>query len=438
MKKRLLAVVSAVMLSLSVPLPVSAETAENEDKDIMTVSVVDYDTGELILTDTDQEWAITLQAGFSVVYVLLPGVTDGEHTTWINLNAWSYGSLNPCEIDISYYGTVFSIEGFRVVDMYIPDGYFLPEDYLEMNYKESDTDHTDFPSDITVKLKKTTMGDVNDDGAFNVSDVVLLQKWLLAVPDTHLANWKAADFCEDDVLNVFDLCLMKRALIEQRQQRQITIEDIISLSKKGYDLTVADFAPFKGENIGSGLYVMKYEVAGREDQYYLLVGSDGSDKPDYAKLVNLEKDGKWDEIDIRSEEMQKAVEVYENWNKGTDTEENRVSAMTLGDYALAKLKDGTYSLDTVIDSENASELMNEGTAALMDKDEFTSMEFLDEHTVMIDLNYGLLGVQGYLVTDGTVTFEPNTQVSVPNKGFDGDVINIEWADGNLYYFTAGL
>lgn len=59
------------------------------------------------------------------------------------------------------------------------------------------------------------MGDVNNDGAFNVSNVVLLQKWLLAVPDTHLANWKAVDFCEDNKLNVFDLCLMKRALIEK-------------------------------------------------------------------------------------------------------------------------------------------------------------------------------------------------------------------------------
>ena len=310
----------------------------------------------------------------------------------------------------------------------------------ELTEKESGTYVV--KDDYTIEEKTNSdefmMGDVNNDGSFNVSDVVLLQKWLLAVPDTHLANWKAANFCDDDRLNVFDLCLMKRALIEQRQQRQITVEDIISLSKKGYDLTVADFASFKGEDIGSGLYVMKYEVAGREDQYYLLVGSDGSDKPDYAKLVNIENDGKWDEIDIRSEEFQNAVEIYENWNKGTDTEENRASARTLGDYALEKLKDGTYSLDTVIDSENAAELMDEGTAALMDKDEFTSMEFLDKHTVMINLNYGLLGVQGYLVTDGTLTFEPDTQVSVPDNGFDGNVINIEWADGNLYYFTAGL
>ena len=62
---------------------------------------------------------------------------------------------------------------------------------------------------------QTTHGDVNSDGEFNVADVILLQKWLLAVPNTQLVNWKAADLCEDDRLNVFDLCLMKRELLKQ-------------------------------------------------------------------------------------------------------------------------------------------------------------------------------------------------------------------------------
>lgn len=61
----------------------------------------------------------------------------------------------------------------------------------------------------------SVMGDVNADGAFDIADVVLLQKWLLAVPDTHLAGWKAADLCEDDRLDVFDLCLMKRELVNR-------------------------------------------------------------------------------------------------------------------------------------------------------------------------------------------------------------------------------
>lgn len=65
-------------------------------------------------------------------------------------------------------------------------------------------------SDWTPQKKE---GDVNNDGKFNISDVVLLQKWLLAFPNTHLANWKAADFCEDNKLDSFDLCLMKRKLV---------------------------------------------------------------------------------------------------------------------------------------------------------------------------------------------------------------------------------
>ena len=57
-------------------------------------------------------------------------------------------------------------------------------------------------------------GDVNADGYFTVADVVLLQKWLLAVPDTKLANWQAGDFCNDNRLDVFDLCLMKQELLK--------------------------------------------------------------------------------------------------------------------------------------------------------------------------------------------------------------------------------
>ena len=57
-------------------------------------------------------------------------------------------------------------------------------------------------------------GDINADGKFDISDAVLLQKWLLAAPDTHLADWEAGDLCEDGRLDAFDFCLMKRMLIE--------------------------------------------------------------------------------------------------------------------------------------------------------------------------------------------------------------------------------
>lgn len=62
---------------------------------------------------------------------------------------------------------------------------------------------------------KEIEGDVNADGALSVIDVILLQKWLLAVPDAELTDWKAADLCEDNIINVFDLHLLKRMLLEQ-------------------------------------------------------------------------------------------------------------------------------------------------------------------------------------------------------------------------------
>ena len=62
---------------------------------------------------------------------------------------------------------------------------------------------------------KEIEGDVNADGALSVTDAVLLQKWLLAVPDAKLTDWKAADLCEDNIINVFDLHLLKRMLLEQ-------------------------------------------------------------------------------------------------------------------------------------------------------------------------------------------------------------------------------
>ncbi|MBE6857736.1 MAG: hypothetical protein E7500_10055, partial [Ruminococcus sp.] len=82
--------------------------------------------------------------------------------------------------------------------------------------KQGETQPSWTPSMKTIYewTPQTTEGDVNADGKFNVADVVSLQKWLLAVPDTELKNWKAGDFCDDNRLDVFDLCLMKRELLK--------------------------------------------------------------------------------------------------------------------------------------------------------------------------------------------------------------------------------
>lgn len=53
-------------------------------------------------------------------------------------------------------------------------------------------------------------GDADGNGAFDVRDVVVLQKWLLCVPDTTVTT--AADMDGSGTIDVFDLALMKRAL----------------------------------------------------------------------------------------------------------------------------------------------------------------------------------------------------------------------------------
>lgn len=93
------------------------------------------------------------------------------------------------------------------------DTYIKQEDFIIYGFAETAAETYANENNITFIALKDVKGDVNADGTFNVADVVLLQKWLLDVPDTHLQNWKAADFCEDNILNSFDICLMKRKLI---------------------------------------------------------------------------------------------------------------------------------------------------------------------------------------------------------------------------------
>lgn len=83
-----------------------------------------------------------------------------------------------------------------------------------------------YPAKISVTvLDKIVEGDVNADGKFDISDVVLLQKWLLGVSDVTLPNWKAGDLCEDGKLNVLDLCMMKRKLVENMQSNPEVIDE---------------------------------------------------------------------------------------------------------------------------------------------------------------------------------------------------------------------
>ncbi|MDE5854730.1 MAG: DUF4832 domain-containing protein [Ruminococcus sp.] len=66
---------------------------------------------------------------------------------------------------------------------------------------------------LSVSSKSSMAGDANGDGLCNISDAVMLQKWLLGAGK--LTFWENVDLCKDDVIDVFDLIMLRHMIIEQ-------------------------------------------------------------------------------------------------------------------------------------------------------------------------------------------------------------------------------
>lgn len=58
-------------------------------------------------------------------------------------------------------------------------------------------------------------GDANLDGQVSIADAVILQKWLLGASD-ELTCWRNVDLCEDGIIDVFDMALLRRLIVEKR------------------------------------------------------------------------------------------------------------------------------------------------------------------------------------------------------------------------------
>lgn len=88
--------------------------------------------------------------------------------------------------------------------------------------------------------KRTVRGDVSGDEVFDSADLVLMQKWLLAVPGTELAEWKAGDLCEDDILDIFDMVAMRKELIKQSlQEEEPEVPDDPPVVEKKFSFSVS-------------------------------------------------------------------------------------------------------------------------------------------------------------------------------------------------------
>lgn len=137
----------------------------------------------------------------SITEVIIPESckTVGEYA-FLNCNSLS---------DITVEGTE-TVFGQRSVGYGYNNGYVIKNDFC---MDTSAGTAVDYAKENGIRLKTGIIrGDVNADGKFNVADAVVLQKWLLGVSDIKIADWQAGNLHNDNILDVFDFCLMKKEL----------------------------------------------------------------------------------------------------------------------------------------------------------------------------------------------------------------------------------
>ena len=70
--------------------------------------------------------------------------------------------------------------------------------------------------------------------------------------------------------------------LEFEKSEKLTLEKVKELSQKGEELTWSDFEEYNGREVGSGLYIMAYDV---DDEYRLMIGGAGKEeRPMYIYL----------------------------------------------------------------------------------------------------------------------------------------------------------
>ncbi len=126
-------------------------------------------------------------------------------------------------------------------------------------------------------------GDLNSDGTFNIADVIVMQNWLLNKPENDIKNWKAADLCKDDILDVFDLCMMKIKLLSESSVNYIDVSTSEELL-----LAMRNAKPGDVIRIASGVYdytayqgAQKFDSSaeGTKDAPIILTAADPDDPP---------------------------------------------------------------------------------------------------------------------------------------------------------------
>lgn len=110
-------------------------------------------------------------------------------------------------------------------------------------------------------------GDANGDGEMSLSDAVTVQRWLLGASAVS-EGWENADLYQNGRIDVLDLVLLKRELLKEEQTDTrpiLTREEAVAIFEKNDSPTWSDFAQYRSQDIGSGIFILKYEIEIEDD-----------------------------------------------------------------------------------------------------------------------------------------------------------------------------
>ena len=119
--------------------------------------------------------------------------------------------------DYAYTGPVYIVnENPQVYSTDLASLYRSADKFLFRCEEDPEvTLHDNGAMDLVFKIKVKVTGDINNDGGFTLADLVMMNKWLLNGKGDEFAAWGNGDFCIDGKLDVFDLCIMRKKLVEK-------------------------------------------------------------------------------------------------------------------------------------------------------------------------------------------------------------------------------
>ena len=90
--------------------------------------------------------------------------------------------------------------------------------------------------------------------------------------------------------------------VNEKNKDTLTLDEVIELSEKGEELTWSDFAQYQSVDIGSGIYVLVYEI---DETFELWVGGTSMKERPYIRLLTKANTDNY--IDIRTENVREFI-----------------------------------------------------------------------------------------------------------------------------------